>query len=162
MTPARWIIGIDPGTSLGWAVLDDAGAVVSSGVERLAVRSTESPGMRYLRARAHVGRLLDLAGAREVVVGYEEVRRHAGTQAAHVYGGIVSQVLAECAARGIETAGVPVGSVKATATGKGAASKDAMIAAARARWPNVTPATDDEADALWIAETLRRTLGGAP
>jgi Holliday junction resolvasome RuvABC endonuclease subunit len=47
--------------------------------------------------------------------------------------------------------------VKAHATGKGNASKDAMVLAAATRW-GVT-ATEDEADALWIADALRREVG---
>jgi Holliday junction resolvasome RuvABC endonuclease subunit len=56
---------------------------------------------------------------------------------------------------GIPCEGVPVGTIKRHATGKGNASKEAMIAAARARGFN--PADDNEADAiallLWAVET---------
>jgi Holliday junction resolvasome RuvABC endonuclease subunit len=51
--------------------------------------------------------------------------------------------------------GVPVGTIKRHATGKGNANKDAMMAAARAR--GFSPADDNEADAiailLWAIET---------
>ena len=51
--------------------------------------------------------------------------------------------------------GVPVGTIKRHATGKGNAPKEAMIAAARAH--GFSPADDNEADAiallLWAIET---------
>ena len=51
--------------------------------------------------------------------------------------------------------GVPVGTIKRHATGKGNAPKEAMIAAARGR--GFSPADDNEADAiallLWAVET---------
>jgi hypothetical protein len=124
--------------------------------------------MRYLRLRRLFGELLDsLPDDEGVVVAYEEVRRHLGTDAAHVYGGIVAVITEECERRGITTyTGVPVGAVKRTATGKGNASKDAMIAAARGHWARYCPATgrltpwepadDNEADARWIAEYSRQ------
>jgi len=148
-------IGIDPGTSCGWAVLDEHGARLDSGAWDLRSRSHEGGGMRYLRARRHLCDLLDCYP--RATVGYELVRRHAGTSAAHVYGGLVATVQAVCEERGVPYTGLPVGSVKLHATGHGAASKGAMRAAATGRW-GVTCDTDDEADALWIADALRVQL----
>jgi Holliday junction resolvasome RuvABC endonuclease subunit len=57
--------------------------------------------------------------------------------------------------RGVPYEGVPVGTIKRHATGKGNASKQTMIDAARAR--GFDPADDNEADAiallLWAIET---------
>ena len=57
--------------------------------------------------------------------------------------------------RGVPYQGVPVGTIKRHATGKGNAPKVAMIAAARGR--GYSPADDNEADAiallLWALET---------
>jgi hypothetical protein len=50
--------------------------------------------------------------------------------------------------RGVPYEGVPVGTIKRHATGKGNADKDAMIAAARAR--GFSPADDNEADAITL------------
>lgn len=103
--------------------------------------------MRYLRLRRLLGELLDAyPGA---IVGYEEVRRHIGTDAAHIYGGIVAVIASECESRSVPYQGVPVATAKRTATGKGNADKAAMLAAARARFGKVE--SEDEADALWIA-----------
>lgn len=150
-------IGIDPGTSCGWAVLNDKGERLASGVWDLKSRRHEGGGFRYVRARALLGKLLDVYGAE--VVAYEEVRSHAGTSAAHVYGGLVAVITGLCEEREFPYQGQPVGTVKKLATGKGNASKAAMVAAAQARWPGCGD-DDNEADALWIAEAARVALEG--
>jgi Holliday junction resolvasome RuvABC endonuclease subunit len=153
-------IGIDPATSCGWAVLDASGARVESGVWRLATKRHEGAGMRYERLRVHTEALLRRhRGDGPVLLAFEEVRRYAGTSAAHVYGGIVAIIMAECERQGVPYSSIPVGQAKQVATGKGRASKDEMVAAALDRW-SVEVETDDEADALWIAETLRLDMGG--
>ena len=42
----------------------------------------------------------------------EEVRRHAGTDAAHVYGGLMATLTAWAELRGVPYEGVPVGTIK--------------------------------------------------
>jgi Holliday junction resolvasome RuvABC endonuclease subunit len=79
-------------------------------------------------------------------VYFEEVRRHAGVDAAHAYGGFMGQLTAWCEHHQIPYQGVPVGTIKKHATGKGNASKEDMIAAARRQ--GFDPADDNEADAL--------------
>jgi Holliday junction resolvasome RuvABC endonuclease subunit len=154
------VIGIDPGTACGWALLAADGSRIGSGTWDLRPRRHEGGGMRYLRARRMLAELLDAAGP-DVVLAYEEVRRHMGVDAAHVYGGIVAQVAALCEERGVPYRGVPVGTVKKAATGNGSASKGAMVEAAGVRWGGVEARHasvafgEDEADALWIAEALR-------
>ena len=74
------------------------------------------------------------------------MRRHASTDAAHAYGGFLGQLSAWCEQRQIPYQGVPVGTIKKHATGKGNANKDAMLAAVRG-W-GYTPVDDNEADAL--------------
>ena len=100
--------------------------------------------MRYLR----FSRWLDeLAAQTEIQeVAFEEVRRHAGTDAAHAYGGFLATITAWCEARRIPYRGVPVGVIKRHATGKGNADKAAMVAAVRALGHPV--ADDNEADAV--------------
>ena len=153
------IIGIDPGTACGWAVHDTKPKTWISGVWDLKSRRHEGGGMRFLRLRGYLQELLDATPGGRVVI-YEEVRRHMGTDAAHVYGGIIAVITEECEARGIPYLGVPVGTVKKLATGKGNAGKPAMIAAALDRWPGFEPADDNEADARWIAVAGERELCG--
>lgn len=88
--------------------------------------------MRYLRARRYLAEILD--GHNVTAVAYEEVRRHMGVDAAHVYGGIVAVIGEECERRKLPYRGIPVGTVKKLATGKGNADKVAMVGAANARW----------------------------
>lgn len=150
------VIGIDPGTACGWAVLDMAtGDRVASGTWDLSARRHEGGGMRFVRARRLVDELL--LSYNKVVLVYEEVRRHAGTDAAHVYGGLIATFAATCEEQTVPYTGIPVGTVKKTATGKGNAPKGLMVEAARERWGHpLRLADDNEADALWIAETWRR------
>jgi Holliday junction resolvasome RuvABC endonuclease subunit len=79
-------------------------------------------------------------------VYFERVYAHKGTEAAHVYGGFMYTLAAVCEEMRIGCVGIPVGTIKKFATGKGNASKEEMIAAARSRGFN--PADDNEADAL--------------
>ena len=60
-------------------------------------------------------------------VYFEEVRRHMGVDSAHVYGGLLATLTAWCEHHQIPYQGVPVGTIKKNATGKGNASKDEMI-----------------------------------
>ena len=116
-----------------------------SGTQSFQPGRYEGGGMRFLRFRAWLVELQ--AGASTIgAVYFEEVRRHAGVDAAHVYGGLMATLTAWCEGQGIAYAGVPVGTIKKHATGKGNADKAAMVAAMRAQ--GYAPADDNEADAL--------------
>ena len=143
------VLALDLGTSTGWAISHTDGTV-TSGVQSFEQKRFDGGGMRYLRFRRWMEETLDLGGVEEV--RYEEVRRHAATTAAHVYGGFLAVLTSMCEERNIPYAGEPVGTIKRHATGKGNADKTAMIAAARARgW---SPKDDNEADALWILDLV--------
>ena len=101
--------------------------------------------MRWLRFRKWLDGMADNHGALEAVY-FEEVRRHVGTDAAHLYGGFLAELTAWCEKRGIPYQGIPVGTIKKAATGKGNANKDQMIAAMQAK--GFSPETDNDADAL--------------
>jgi len=60
--------------------------------------------------------------------------------------------------RGVPYQGVPVGTIKKHATGKGNANKQAMIEAARAN--GFSPKDDNEADAIAILLWAIETRGG--
>ncbi len=151
------IIGIDIGTACGWALIGPDGRRLASGEWDLKARRHEGGGMRFLRFSRLLTELLE--GQQVEAVVYEEVRRHLGTDAAHIYGGLVAQLQVVCETKRIPYTGIPVGKVKKVATGKGNAGKEAMIAAAKVRWPEladlVLALEDDEADALWVAEAWR-------
>lgn len=137
------VLFLDLGTSTGYALFLAAGSSMS-GVWNLKPQRFEGGGMRYLRFRKYLDEMHDTVGIDEV--HFEEVRRHKGTDAAHVYGGLMGTLQAWCEENKIPYAGHPVGEIKKYATGKGNATKDQMIAAAQAR--GFEPADDNEADAI--------------
>ena len=150
------ILALDLGTTTGWAMRLADGVVVSGTMEFRSGRY-EGGGMRFLRFRSWLDHLLD--GAKTIdLIHFEEVRRHAGTDAAHIYGGFLAHLSAWCELKHIPYQGVPVGTIKRHATGKGNTGKDAVIAAMRARGFN--PEDDNEADALAILSWAIDTQGG--
>lgn len=142
------LLAIDPGTNCGFAIRDEAGAIIS-GVWRLANSGHEGAGMRFVKLRKALNGLVNVTITQVV---FEDVKRHLGTQAAHVYGGIIAHVMEWCEKRNIPYTSLPVGTIKKFATGKGNANKEAMMAAAQARWPDHQFQDDNEADARFIAE----------
>jgi hypothetical protein len=151
--PVGVVLALDLGTTTGWALRTAEGVILSGSVSFRPSRY-DGGGMRYLRFRAWLEELVEDAGGLSAV-WFEEVRRHVGTDAGHVYGGLLATLTAWCETRTIAYQGVPVGTIKRHATGKGNAPKPAMMAAIAAR--GFTPADDNEADAiaclLWAIET---------
>jgi len=137
------ILALDLGTQTGWALASSG--CTTSGTLNFKPQRFEGGGMRFLRFRRWLNELQASAGEIHWVV-FEEVRRHAGVDAAHAYGGFIGQLTAWCEAQRIPYQGVPVGTIKKHATGKGNAGKAEMIAAAQARGHE--PQDDNEADAL--------------
>lgn len=139
------ILALDLGTNCGFALLHPTGLTVN-GTWPLKSKRMESLGMRYVRFRDHLNAMRVNNGVSQVY--FEEVRRHMGVDAAHMYGGYLAHLQAWCDEHGIPWQGVPVGEIKKFWTGKGNASKDEMIAEARRR--GYDPADDNEADAIAI------------
>lgn len=137
------LLAIDIGTTTGFAILSDK--VIVSGFVSFKPGRHESSGARYLRFRRWLNDQYVTLGKIDEVV-YEEVRRHLGTDAAHIYGGLLGQLTAWCEDVGIPYSGVPVGTIKKYATGKGNADKKAMISAAQSWGYQVED--DNQADAL--------------
>lgn len=142
--PAKALLALDLGTMTGYAV-GTPGCVVTGRLDLKPGRH-EGGGMRYLRFRRHLDEIHAATPIAEVA--YEEVRRHVGTDAAHVYGGLLAQLTAWCEENGVPYKGEPVGSIKKFATSKGNASKSEMIEAVRS-W-GYNPLDDNEADAIAI------------
>jgi hypothetical protein len=152
----RTLLALDLGTTTGWA-LHGCDGLITSGTVSFRPGRFDGGGMRYLRFTNWLGELDRLSGP-IATIWFEEVRRHAGTDAAHVYGGLMATLTAWAELRGVPYEGVPVGTIKRHATGKGNADKEAMIAAARAR--GFSPADDNEADAIAILFWALETKGG--
>ena len=153
---ASSMLCLDLGTLTGFALQTADGAIVSGTVSFRPSRY-DGGGVRYLRFRTWLDSMAqDAAGIG--VVHYEEVRSHVGTDAAHVFGGLLATLTAWCEQNTIPYQGVPVGTIKRFITGKGNADKAAVIAAVRARGYN--PTDDNEADALAILLWAIETRGG--
>ena len=150
------LLALDLGTTTGWALRAPDG-LITSGTVSFRPSRYDGGGMRYLRFTNWLTELDQLSGP-IAAIWYEEVRRHVGTDAAHVYGGLMATLTAWAELRGVPYQGVPVGTIKIHATGKGNAPKEAMIAAARAR--GFHPADDNEADAIAILHWALDTRGG--
>jgi Holliday junction resolvasome RuvABC endonuclease subunit len=150
------ILALDLGTTTGWAIRNSRCRVLHGTAEFRPSRF-EGGGMRYLRFGKWLDQTLEITGGIDAVY-FEEVRKHAGTDAAHVFGGFLAILSAWCEERAIPHQGVPVGTIKRFATGKGNADKQAMIVAIRAR--GFEPADDNEADALAILLWALATEGG--
>lgn len=151
------VVGIDPGTKCGYAVLDaKLGHALAYGEWDLSTQRHEGAGMRFVRL--HKLFTETVSAFPDCVVAYEEVSFHAGVYAAHIYGGIVSVIQMVCEELELPYRGIPVATVKKHATGKGNAKKDMMIAAAKQQWPFAAGMTDNVADAFWIADTLRKEV----
>ena len=145
------ILAIDPGTHCGYA-----SSPFESGVWDLSVGRHEGGGMRFVKLR----HFLQMETITEFgLVVYEEVRGHKGVDAAQVYGGIVAIITEMCELQNIPYQGVPVGTIKKFATGKGNSNKEVMLATARAKWPEIDIKDDNQADALWLWAWAKNEYG---
>ena len=147
------VLAIDLGTTTGWAMRAIDGHITHGFVSFKPGRY-EGGGMRYLRFKHWLNELRLLASDIHSVY-FEEVRRHAGVDAAHVYGGLLATLSAWCEHHNLPYQGVPVGTIKRHATGKGNANKDEVIKAMQLLGHSVKD--DNEADALallyWALDT---------
>ena len=147
------VLAIDLGTATGWAMRTLEGQI-THGVTGFRPGRFEGGGMRYLRFKRWLTEIKALATEIHAVY-FEEVRRHAGVDAAHVYGGLMATLTTWCEHHNIPYQGVPVGTIKRHATGKGNASKTAVSDAMRALGHPVND--ENEADALalllWALDT---------
>ncbi len=151
------LLALDLGTHTGWAVRLKDGQIISD-TEHFKPQRFEGGGMRYLRFRKWLTEIKQSGDGIDAVY-FEEVRRHVGVDAAHAYGGFMATLTAWCEHHAIPYLGVPVGTIKKHATGKGNAGKAEMVAAVTAR--GHTPADDNEADALALLYFAIDQEGGA-
>ena len=152
----RCILALDLGTTTGWAIRAYDG-LITSGTASFRPGRFDGGGMRYLRFTNWLTELNRLSGP-IAAIWFEEVRRHAATDAAHVYGGLMATLTAWAELRGVPYEGVPVGTWKRCVCGKGNASKEEVVAAMLAI--GFAPGSFDEADALAILHWVVSTNGG--
>lgn len=160
-------LALDLGTTTGFAV-GAGGLVQTSGSWDFSTKRHEDAGRRFMRFRDVL--CVTIATYKVKTIYFEEVRRHVGTSAAHIYGGFLAMLKTVCIEQEVAYESVPVGTIKKFWTGSGNAPKDqdeknkrnaklrakgrkeytggTMIGEAEAR--GFTPADDNEADALAI------------
>ncbi len=142
------ILSLDLGTCCGWALLSE-GKVISGSFD-MRPHAGEGVGIRFLRFRREF--LPNFRAVREVY--YEEVRRHEGTHAAHVYGGLWAILLSWGEENSIPIKPVEIGVWKKSLGVKGNAGKPEVMAAIKQR--GLVPESYDEADALAILSYARK------
>ena len=146
------LLALDLGTTTGWALHASDGSI-TSGSASFKPQRFEGGGMRFLRFKRWLTEIKQSADGIDAVY-FEEVRRHLGVDAAHAYGGFMAHLTAWCEHHQIPYQGIPVGTIKKHATGRGNASKDEMLTAARQL--GHSPADDNEADALALLAYARK------
>lgn len=147
------ILNLDLGTKTGWAVIRSCGEILW-GTQSFQPGRYEGGGMRYLRFAQWLDEMYSISKIE--AIHFEEVRRHIGTDAAHVYGGFLSHVSAWAEGKSIPYLGVPVQTIKKFATGKGNAKKEMVIQAVRDR--GYTVHNDNEADAVALALYIKNKM----
>lgn len=150
------VLGLDLGAKTGWSLYNNG--KITSGTWKLVKASTkkhdERQGMRFMRLLEELNKIKKDAALE--IIFYEEVHAHAGTDAAHAYGGFRSHVMSWCeqiVPNPILYNSFGVGTIKKRATGKGNSKKEQMIEAANETFKKILnrPVADDnEADALWV------------
>ena len=141
------ILALDLGTRTGFAY--EGKKHSASGFYDTKLKNPEGAGMRFLRFRRWLDTFMNIEPVTECY--FEEVKRHNGTLAAQVYGGYRAELMSWCEENDVPYEGVGVGTIKKFATGKGNASKDAMILeACLDSGRNIKD--DNEADAYWILQ----------
>lgn len=148
------VLAFDLGTKTGWC-FGTGGAPLISGVMDLKPGRFDSSGMRFVRFISATRRLVQ-THAPDIIV-FEEVRAHRGTDAAHIYGGLLAHLQVIALDEGIQYEGHTVQAIKRYATGRGNADKPAMLAAVR-EW-GYRPADDNEADAIALCRLKLAELG---
>lgn len=175
------VIGLDLATLCGWSCEVDG--KLSSGVWNLKPPPGSCDRTRELVLFRRLEELREVHGTIDLV-GYEEVMDHgrgdtklvecprcnaeidvrirqSNTKAAHVYGALKGMVEFWADLRGLPPpARVHVGTLKKFACGDGRATKEAMTAMAKLRWPEQAVIDDNEADSLhvldWVLVKMKR------
>lgn len=179
------IFGLDMALVTGFALLEDNSPPIygtwrnyAPGEGTRSEDRSRREEIRFGTFRATLGRQLD-NHPRIEKVAYEMVWSHRGTAQAQLYGGWRAVVLATCNERGLQSWPVAWSTLKSVACGgvtppavaaidrkrrreRRIAWKAAVVDAAQRRWGLPESLTDDEADALWVAEACRLGRGGGP
>lgn len=144
------ILAIDQASKCGWAISNGI-----YGTWDLTTRKDESMGMKLIRFEA---KLDEVCKSQQIaVIAYE---RPAGMHTSSVIHSakLVAIIEQYCEQNGVEYICYSASEIKAFATGKGNANKEAMIKAAADKY-GYTGSDDNEADALHILHLTKHNLG---
>ena len=147
----RCILALDLGTATGWAIRGHDG-LITSGTVSLRPGRFDGGGMRYLRFTNWLTEVDRLSGP-VAAIWFEEVRRHAGTDASHIYGGLMATLTAWAELRGVPYEGVPVGTIKRHATSKGNdryAGFNMLAADSASSWHHIVAVSDGAANKTFV------------
>jgi hypothetical protein len=155
----------DTGMNCGFAVHHTDGSVDSGCWQLHKTGRMDSPGMRMVRLQALLEELHKAAPLS--LIGFEEVRRHLGVNAAHSYGGLTWKIMEFAVANSIPYTSIPVNDIKRAATGRGGGKgtdKTDICKAAKKRWPRMFTAkvediNDNQADAMFGLVCLAEQAG---
>lgn len=183
-----YTVGIDQATQCGYALLDERGQRLTSGTWDLSIGKGEGAGYRFVRFVGYLRGLLDnfALGPENGLIFFEQPINYgqSGARGRDPVGpALVGHLQYQAELRGIPYSPIAIASAKATAS-SGRASKAEMVEAANRRWglklpiaypppgaldskgkpklPTFPGGSDNEADALWIAETGRARIYGPP
>ncbi len=145
------VLALDLGRKCGWA---HSGGM--SGVWDLSIKPDESSGMRLVRLRAKLETVYNALGVHLLV--FEAARNLRFGNAVRSNAEFQAVVKLWAHDRGVEYKGYSPKQIKKFATGKGTASKTAMLAAAKTKWPDLEIIDDNHADALWLLELAKSDL----
>ena len=142
------ILGLDFGSTTGWAIGDD------SGTWDIAPKRGESSGMRYIKLRARLNEIRKAYP--RLTICYYEMAHNRGGAATEYANGCTATLQAWCCEHGYHYASVHSATIKKEIAGHGKASKQDVINAVKAR--GYKPTDDNEADAIAIKLVMEGTL----
>lgn len=153
------ILGLDLGSTMGWAFAKNA-TILNSGTVPLT-RKDAHPGDRFVRFNNW---LQDWRNVKEIC--YEDVPRFESAAAAKSYCGYLSVLQMFCLVHGIRLAAAKPSSVKLGFAGKGNANKfDMCKVAHKLGWKHGHVSTDldhDECDAIATVWVILARRGSQP
>lgn len=143
------ILALDQATTTGFAVVNENGNILDSGVWLLAdkKRTGESRGMRYVRFRHNLEEIFRKHPEISMIVHEQTLLR--GGAATEIANGLKALILEQAELRHVEVSCVHTSELKKFATGNGKAEKPDMEKACFAL-SGISPRDDNEADAILI------------
>lgn len=146
-------LALDLGTVTGWALRQANGTwrLLNSGTWNFKPRRGDGAGMRFLRLQEKLDEFMEHYPLRRVIYELPAGVYKSGA-ADDCIKGLVAHVQSWCERNKIPCEGYSPGQVKKQATGKGNSKKDAVLEAARLKYPDQHVADSNQADALFVLE----------